>query len=211
MFKFFWVDNKFTYLKDLAKVDIKPREKKSIRKVQLWQVDTVQMKISYLQEGILHDMRMTDVQAIYPCSQSRHMIVFNNPFRPQIVFADQNITNYAGICDFVYSIPANEADSLLLVPAADTTPSPDTLRINMSAKKSPPEVTEDSSLSNGRYDTIVRPNLTRMRIIIVSQTTKALVYRRYDNPYGPVYYVMPSTIRQTYRRWNGLTFIQNTY
>ncbi len=196
----------------MGKVDIKSTQKKTIQKVKLWQVDTVQMKITYLQEGVLHDMRIAEVKAIYPCSQSRHMLVFNNPRRPQIIVGDQTITNYAAICDFVQSEPANQADSLLLLPQEVKSPKVDSVLVTPPIQPQaikPTTAVIDSTLKDNRYDTIVRPNAVRVRIIVVSQTTKALVYRRHDNPTGPVYYVNPNTILQTTRRLNGLTFIQN--
>ena len=67
LFKCFWYNQGITYLKDMGKVDIRSTQKKTIQKVKLWQVDTVQMKITYLQEGVLHDMRIAEVKAIYPC------------------------------------------------------------------------------------------------------------------------------------------------
>lgn len=212
LFKIDWEDNHFTYLKDLGKVNLKPKGKRVKQNVQIWRIDTLAQQITYQYEGVLHDISTAEVVAIYPCNQSKHMVIFGFSSAPRIVFADQTISNYARICDFVYSVPVNKEDSLYLLLKGENAPTMATLASTETADsllKKPAISKNDSNNSLPRYDTIIRPTSVKVRIIIINQTPKILVYRRYDNPSGPIYYVNASSFVMTEQRENGQTFFQN--
>jgi len=100
----YWENGNITFFNDLGRVDILTKRGYYLKHSILWHLDTVRNVLTFKYQGVLHDLYVTDIQALYSCELSRHMIILSKHQAPKVVYSDQGAGDIAKICDFRYSI-----------------------------------------------------------------------------------------------------------